>query len=136
MSAELNRRIAELAGWQMVNRAGFWNLATLNDPYTYIWISRDASSDLDDAWQDAFEAGALPDYSGDPSAALALLAGDRLLWGATAHNDYGDGTWIEFSVAKSGKTYWSEAEVGNGDEARAFAEAAALAWVSWKEAGE
>lgn len=132
--SELNRRIAELSGFYIIQTDNvWWELANRDERLPSII----RAANEEDAWLIAFGAY-LPDFSGDPSAALALLAGDRLEWCANTVAS-GARLWIEFVCSSAYVNPRNEGrshvEVLGGNYARAFAEAAVQAWVAWKEAG-
>lgn len=124
-----------MRGYRMVQQAGFWNLAKPGDPYGYVWISRDELSDLDDAWQDAFEAGALPDWPHDPAAAIGLLA-DFVY---AVHIQI-DPTGGRVMVWPDDLSEWKPPRDGGyatfdkpEDLPAAFAAAACGAWIAWRK---
>lgn len=79
---------------------------------------------------------ALPNWHADPSAALALLAGD-VYWKASSRG--WPGSWIDVEVTAPPHDFegrWiGSAPVINYDEAAAFAAAATDAWLAWKGEG-
>lgn len=129
MSAELNRRIAEATGYRMaLNEDGWWELFSPDENATMpVWSVEGIYMTPEDAWDGAIESGALPDYSGDPSAALALLEKSGTHWSCSTL----------FSGGYEVEVYGVEGEDAlHCAEAATFAEAAARAWVQWKEAGD
>lgn len=123
--ATLNRRVAELGGWRVrlcsQDHFPYWRLL---DPAGNTVDTCDCGS-VDDAWD--LLSGVLPDYSGDPSAALALLEKSGTHWSCSTL----------FSGGYEVEVYGVEGEDAlHCAEAATFAEAAARAWVQWKEAGD
>lgn len=130
----LRREVAELSGWRVSyeesDDLGDWY--HLVDPGGNIRAVTRAPDD-DIAWDEMIHE--LPDWPGDPTAALALMAGDRLEWCSnTVARDFR--LWVQHVCSSAWENPRAEGrakvEVLGGDHAHALARAVTKAWVQWK----